>query len=55
MSTTTIRVAGPAPYDVVVGHDLADRLPTLLGAGVTRVALAHPASLDVSVIDGGPR
>ncbi|MEP9364786.1 3-dehydroquinate synthase [Nocardioides sp. CN2-186] len=50
MSDTTIRVAGPAPYDVVVGHDLADRLPSLLGAGVTRVAVVHPQGLDASVV-----
>ncbi|WP_395658746.1 3-dehydroquinate synthase [Nocardioides sp.] len=36
---TVLRVEGPAPYDVVVGHDLADRLPQLLGVGVQRVAV----------------
>ena len=35
---TVLRVDGPAPYDVVVGHELADRLPALLGVGVQRVA-----------------
>ena len=40
-----IRVAGPAPYDVVVGHGVADRLPGLLGDGVTRVAVVHPEGL----------
>ncbi|WP_028645286.1 3-dehydroquinate synthase [Nocardioides sp. URHA0020] len=39
---TVIRVAGPAPYDVVVGHGVVDRLPGLLGDGVTRVAVVHP-------------
>ena len=39
-----IRVAGPAPYDVVVGDHLADRLPDLIGAGVQRVAVIRPAS-----------
>ncbi|MCB8956551.1 MAG: 3-dehydroquinate synthase [Nocardioides sp.] len=34
-----MRVDGPAPYDVVVGHELADRLPALLGVGVQRVAV----------------
>src|SRR3954469_23205278 len=42
---TVIRVAGPAPYDVVVGRGVADRLPALLGAGVARVAVVHPAGL----------
>ena len=36
---TVLRVDGPAPYDVVVGHELADRLPALLGVGVQRVAV----------------
>lgn len=39
--TTTIRVAGPAPYDVVVGRGLQDRLPQLLGDGVRRVAVVR--------------
>ena len=34
-----MRVAGPSPYDVVIGHDLADRLPGLLGDEVQRVAV----------------
>jgi 3-dehydroquinate synthase len=42
---TVVRVQGPAPYDVVIGHDLADRLPHLLGAGVQRVAVVLPDSL----------
>ena len=45
MSDTVLRVAGPAPYDVVVGHDLSDRLPSLLGEGVQRVAVVHPDGL----------
>lgn len=43
--STTIRVAGPAPYDVVVGEAVLDRLPGLLGEGVTRVAVVHPEGL----------
>lgn len=43
--STTIRVAGPAPYDVVVGDGVLDRLPGLLGDGVSRVAVVHPESL----------
>ena len=43
---TTLRLAGPdATYDVVVGEDLLDRLPALLGAGVQRVAVIHPVAL----------
>ena len=42
---TRIRVAGPSPYDVVVGHDLAGEVPGLLGDGVRRVALLHAAGL----------
>ncbi|MGY2703172.1 3-dehydroquinate synthase [Nocardioides sp. HB32] len=36
---TVVRVAGASPYDVVVGHDLAERLPQMLGVGVQRVAV----------------
>ncbi len=45
---TTLRLEGPdttAPYDVVVGEQLLDRLPGLLGEGVRRVAVLHPAGL----------
>ena len=46
---TTIRVAGPAPYDVVVGRGLQDELPALLGDGVRRVALVHAPGLTVEL------
>jgi 3-dehydroquinate synthase len=46
---TTIRVAGPAPYDVVVGRGVQDQLPALLGAGVQRVALIHAPGLTVDL------
>jgi len=36
---TVLRVDGASPYDVVVGHDLAERLPQVLGVGVQRVAV----------------
>ena len=36
---TVVHVAGPSPYDVVLGHGLADRLPGLLGTEVQRVAV----------------
>ena len=38
---TVVHVGGASPYDVVIGHDLADRLPDLLGDSVQRVALLH--------------
>ncbi|QZY30503.1 3-dehydroquinate synthase [Nocardioides coralli] len=41
MSETVMHVAGTSPYDVVVGRDLLDRLPSLLGGGVERVAVVH--------------
>ncbi len=40
--STKITVAGPAAYDVVIGHDVLDAIDPLL-AGVTRVAVLHPA------------
>lgn len=43
---TTIRVATAAPYDVVVGHGVLDRLRALLPAGVQRVAIVCPESLE---------
>ena len=42
---TTIRVGDPSAYDVVVGHDQASTLPLLLGAGVQRVLVVHPAAV----------
>jgi 3-dehydroquinate synthase len=40
-----IHVGGASPYDVVVGHGLADRLPAILGERVERVALMYAAEL----------
>ena len=45
----TIPVAGPAPYDVVVGRGVQDQLPALLGSGVKRVALVHAPGLTVEL------
>lgn len=42
---TILKVAGPSPYDVVIGHDLAERLPQMLGVGVQRVAVVFSDSL----------
>ena len=41
---TAIRVAGPAPYDVLVGADLLGSLPDLVG-GVRRVGIVHSSSV----------
>ncbi len=47
MSTpSVIHVATAAPYDVVVGHGVLDRLRGLLPAGVQRVAIVCPESLE---------
>jgi len=40
-----LRVAGPSPYDVVIGHDLAEQLPQMLGVGVQRVAVVFSDAL----------
>nr|WP_307828027.1 3-dehydroquinate synthase [Nocardioides sp. SYSU D00038] len=40
-----LHVGGGSPYDVVVGHGLAGRLPDVLGTGVQRVAVVHPVGL----------
>ncbi|UAL31291.1 3-dehydroquinate synthase [Nocardioides rotundus] len=42
---TVLHVGGASPYDVVVGHDLLDRLPAMLGDEVQRVALLFPGAL----------
>src|SRR5436190_11012464 len=42
---TVIEVRTTAPYDVVVGHDLLDLLPELVGAAVRRVAVVHAEDL----------
>ncbi|HEY7046502.1 MAG TPA: 3-dehydroquinate synthase [Jatrophihabitantaceae bacterium] len=41
---TRIPVAGPAPYEVLVGRGLLGELPPLL-AGATRVGIIHPPTL----------
>jgi len=43
-TTLSLESAGRG-YDVVVGDDLLDRLPPMLGASVRRVAVIHPVSL----------
>ncbi|MGH3357116.1 MAG: 3-dehydroquinate synthase [Nocardioidaceae bacterium] len=43
--STRITVATDRPYDVVVGRHLLGELPVLLGEGVQRVAVVHPAGL----------
>ncbi|MBS4754087.1 3-dehydroquinate synthase [Nocardioides sp. zg-ZUI104] len=43
---TVIRVATASPYDVVVGRGVLDRLRGLLPAGVQRVAIVCPESLE---------
>jgi 3-dehydroquinate synthase len=42
---TRLHVGGASPYDVVVGHDVLDELPALLGPAVRRVALLHDGDL----------
>ena len=42
---TRLHVGGASPYDVVVGHDVLDELPALLGPDVRRVALLHDGDL----------
>ena len=42
---TVLHVGGAAPYDVVVGHGLSERLPALLGESVERVAVLYAGTL----------
>ncbi|MEO5664082.1 MAG: 3-dehydroquinate synthase [Nocardioides sp.] len=45
MSDTTLHVGGASPYDVVIGRDLAGRLPAILGESVERVAVLYAGEL----------
>ena len=40
-----VTVAGERPYDVVIGHRLLGEVAPLLGEGVQRVLVVHPAAL----------
>lgn len=42
---TTLHVGGASPYDVIIGHDLAGRLPAILGDSVQRVAVLYAGDL----------
>jgi 3-dehydroquinate synthase len=42
---TVLHVAGPSPYDVVVGTRLLGDLTPMLGEGARRVAVIHPRAL----------
>ncbi|GEL93488.1 3-dehydroquinate synthase [Cellulomonas composti] len=41
----TVTVAGERPYDVVIGRHLLGEIAPLLGTGVRRVLVVHPAAL----------
>ena len=45
MSTTRLIVSTTSPYDVVIGSGVHRQLRGLLGEGVNRVAIVHPATL----------
>lgn len=42
---TRLHVGGASSYDVVVGHDVLDELPAMLGQDVRRVAVCHSDAL----------
>lgn len=44
----TVRVNGEQPYDVVIGRNLLGSLAGMLGEGVRRVLVVHPAALATS-------
>ncbi|WP_159796961.1 3-dehydroquinate synthase [Puerhibacterium puerhi] len=47
-SPARVTVHGDKPYDVVIGRHLLGELPGLLGRGVRRVLVMHPASLEAT-------
>ncbi len=51
MSITVLHVGGAAPYDVVVGRGLLDRLAAVLGSAPERIGLVYDASLDACAHD----
>ncbi len=42
---TVLHVGGASPYDVVIGRDVLDRLPGVLGQATQRIALVHDEAL----------
>ncbi len=44
-SVQRITVGGAAPYDVVIGNELGDELPALIGTEARQVAVIHPRAL----------
>lgn len=44
-STTRLHVAGPSPYDVVVGNGVGAELPGLVASSAQRVAVIHDETL----------
>ncbi|GAA4727433.1 3-dehydroquinate synthase [Isoptericola chiayiensis] len=46
--TVRVTVSGDTPYDVVIGRHLLGEIPSLLGDGVRRVLVMHPASLQAT-------
>jgi len=45
MTARTVEVRGERPYEVVIGRHLLGELPRLLGGGVRKVLVIHPAAL----------
>ena len=45
IETTTIRVEGAAPYDVVVGRGLSDRVAAALDPRTAKVLIVHAPTL----------
>ncbi|GAA3946562.1 3-dehydroquinate synthase [Microbacterium soli] len=45
MTAETISVTGQAPYDIIVGRDILDRVRTALDPAVAKVLVVHPPTL----------
>lgn len=50
MTTTTITVGGKDPYDVVIGRNILDQLPGLIGPDAKKVLIVHPPTLGARAI-----
>ena len=45
MTTTTIPVNGPEPYDVLIGNDIMDSITKLVGRDAKKVLIVHQPTL----------
>jgi len=50
VTTSTITVGGTDPYDVIIGRDILDQLPGLIGTDAKKVLIVHPPTLGARAV-----